>query len=89
MHARMLIIRDIIPMEVLHGTRLAAALAGITLFLLASLLWRPKRTAWLLRVHLESNFLWNYLKNYPAENKQKKGVVSALRLPLPFFEILN
>ena len=87
-HAHKLIIRDIIPMEVLHGTRLAVALAGIALFLLSSSLWRPKQIAWLLRFHLDSNFLWNYLKNYPAENKQKMGVASAKRLPLPFFEIL-
>lgn len=50
MHSRMLIIRDIFPMEVLHGTRLAAALAGFALLLLASSLWRRKRTAWILTV---------------------------------------
>jgi len=49
-------------MEVLHGTRLAAALAGFALLLRASSLWRRKRTAWLLRVHSDGNFLWNYLK---------------------------
>ena len=50
MHSRMVIIRDIFPMEVLHGTRLAAALAGFALLLLASSLWRRKRTAWLLTI---------------------------------------
>jgi phosphatidylglycerol lysyltransferase len=50
MHNRMVIIRDIFPMEVLHGSRLAAALAGFALFLLASSLWRRKRTAWLLTI---------------------------------------
>lgn len=49
-HSRMVIIRDIFPMEVLHGTRLAAALAGFALLLLASSLWRRKRTAWLLTI---------------------------------------
>ena len=49
-HSRMVIIRDIFPMEVLHGTRLAAALAGFALLLLAGSLWRRKRTAWLLTV---------------------------------------
>jgi phosphatidylglycerol lysyltransferase len=48
MHNRLIIIRDIFPMEVLHGSRLAAALAGFALFLLASSLWRRKRTAWML-----------------------------------------
>ena len=36
MHNRMVIFRDIFPMEVLHGRRLAAALAGFALLLLAS-----------------------------------------------------
>ena len=36
MHNRMVIFRDIFPIEVLHGTRLAAALARFALLLLAS-----------------------------------------------------
>jgi phosphatidylglycerol lysyltransferase len=50
LHDRLVLIRQIFPMEVLHGSRLAAALAGFALFLLASSLWRRKRTAWLLTI---------------------------------------
>jgi phosphatidylglycerol lysyltransferase len=50
MHNRLVIIQDVFPMEVLHGSRLAAALAGFALFLLASSLWRRKRTAWILTI---------------------------------------
>ncbi len=50
MHNRLVIIRDVFPMEVLHGSRLAAALAGFALFLMASSLWRRKRTAWVLTI---------------------------------------
>jgi len=63
MHARMVIIRDIFPMEVLHGTRLAAALAGFALLLLAGSLWRRKRTAWLLTVLiLSASIVMNLVK---------------------------
>jgi len=67
-HARMLIIRDIFPMEVLHGTRLAAALAGFALLLLASSLWRRKRTAWLLTVLiLAGSIVMNLVKGLDYE----------------------
>jgi phosphatidylglycerol lysyltransferase len=67
-HARMLIIRDIFPMEVLHGTRLAAALAGFALLLLASSLWRRKRTAWLLTVLiLAASIVMNLVKGLDYE----------------------
>lgn len=36
------------PLEVLHGGRFAAAVAGFALLLLADGLWRRKRVAWLL-----------------------------------------
>jgi len=68
MHNRMLIIRDIFPMEVLHGTRLAAALAGFALLLLASSLWRRKRTAWLLTVLiLAASIVMNLVKGLDYE----------------------
>ena len=68
MHDRMLIIRDIFPMEVLHGTRLAAALAGFALLLLASSLWRRKRTAWLLTVLiLAASIAMNLVKGLDYE----------------------
>jgi phosphatidylglycerol lysyltransferase len=67
-HARMVIIRDIFPMEVLHGTRLAAALAGFALLLLASSLWRRKRTAWLLTVLiLSASIVMNLVKGLDFE----------------------
>lgn len=42
----MRLIESISPLEVRAGTRLASALAGFALILLASGLWRHKRTAW-------------------------------------------
>jgi phosphatidylglycerol lysyltransferase len=67
-HNRMVIIRDIFPMEVLHGTRLAAALAGFALLLLAGSLWRRKRTAWLLTVLiLTASIAMNLVKGLDYE----------------------
>ncbi len=67
-HSRMLIIQDIFPMEVLHGTRLAAALAGFALLLLAGSLWRRKHTAWILTVLiLAASILMNLVKGLDYE----------------------
>jgi phosphatidylglycerol lysyltransferase len=52
LHDRLALIRAIFPLEVAHGSRLTSALAGFALILLASSLWRRKRTAWLLTVIL-------------------------------------
>jgi phosphatidylglycerol lysyltransferase len=52
LHNRLLLIEDTFPLEVRHGSRLTSALAGFGLFLLATSLWRRKRTAWLLTVIL-------------------------------------
>lgn len=49
---RLALITAILPLEVAHGSRLASALAGFALLLLAASLWRRKRTAWLLTVIL-------------------------------------
>jgi phosphatidylglycerol lysyltransferase len=46
--ARVEIIERYSPLEVRHGSHLAAALAGFALLLLARSLWRRKRVAWLL-----------------------------------------
>lgn len=46
--SRLALLRAILPLEVRRGSRLAAALAGFALILLASNLWRRKRVAWLL-----------------------------------------
>lgn len=45
---RLQLIEEIIPMQVRSGTRLGTALAGFALLLLASGIWRGKRTAWLI-----------------------------------------
>lgn len=49
---RLAVIQTIFPLEVLHGGRITSALAGFALLLLASSLWRRKRTAWVLMVLL-------------------------------------
>ncbi len=49
---RLALIRTIFPLEITHGSRLTSALAGFALILLASSLWRRKRTAWLLTIIL-------------------------------------
>lgn len=45
---RLLLLEEILPMEVRQGTHLATALAGFGLLVLASGIWRGKRTAWLI-----------------------------------------
>jgi phosphatidylglycerol lysyltransferase len=46
--SRFRILADFSPLEVQSGIRIASALAGFALILLASGLWRHKRNAWLL-----------------------------------------
>ncbi len=45
---RMLMLERIFPLQVRQGTRLATALAGFALLVLASGIWRGKRTAWIV-----------------------------------------
>jgi phosphatidylglycerol lysyltransferase len=45
---RLSLLRPVLPLEVRHGGRLAAALGGFALLVLAQSLWRRKRAAWLL-----------------------------------------
>ncbi len=45
---RLRLLEEVVPMEVRQGTRLATALAGFALLVLASGIWRGKRTAWLI-----------------------------------------
>jgi len=47
---RLVVLEQILPLEVRFGSRLATTLAAFALFILASSLWRRKRTAWLLTV---------------------------------------
>jgi phosphatidylglycerol lysyltransferase len=68
LHNRLLLIEDTLPLEVRHGSRLISALAGFALFLLASNLWRRKRTAWLLTVILVAvSILTHLLKGLDFE----------------------
>jgi phosphatidylglycerol lysyltransferase len=48
LRSRLIMIRLIIPLAVRYGSRITSALAGFALLLLASSLWRRKRTAWFL-----------------------------------------
>ena len=52
LYNRFALIRTVLPLEVIHGSRLTSALAGFALFLLADSLWRRKRTGWVLTVIL-------------------------------------
>jgi phosphatidylglycerol lysyltransferase len=48
MSSRLAVLRQILPLEVRHGSHLTAALAGFALLLLADTLRRRKRVAWLM-----------------------------------------
>ncbi len=50
MRDRLLLLEEILPLQVREGTRLATALAGFALLVVASGVWRGKRTAWLIAV---------------------------------------
>ena len=52
LHDRLAVMRAILPLEILHGSRIASALAGFALLLLAGSLWRRKRNAWFMIVIL-------------------------------------
>ena len=45
---RLALLKQVLPLEVRHGSHLAAALAGFALLLLAEALFRRKQVAWLL-----------------------------------------
>ena len=49
---RLLLLEPVLPLEVRHGSRIASALAGFALLLIAGSLRRRKRTAWVLTVVL-------------------------------------
>jgi phosphatidylglycerol lysyltransferase len=68
LQSRLLLIEDTLPLEVRHGSRVTSALAGFALFMLASGLWRRKRTAWLLTVILVAvSILTHLLKGLDFE----------------------
>ena len=83
MQNRLVIIREIFPMEVIHGTRLATALAGFALLLLASSLWRRKRTAWILAVLiLFGSIAVNLVKGLDYEEALLNALLIALLIVL-------
>lgn len=45
---RLVLLERLVPLQVRAGTRLATALAGFALMLLAAGIWRGKRTAWMV-----------------------------------------
>lgn len=49
---RLALIKSVVPLEILNGSRITSALAGFALLLLAGSLWRRKQTAWILTVIL-------------------------------------
>ncbi len=51
---RLALLERILPLEIRHGSRITSALAGFALILLASNLWRRKRTAWMITTILVS-----------------------------------
>lgn len=52
LQTRLAVIEEIFPLEVRHGSRIVAVLAGFALLLLAGNLWRRKHIAWLLTLSL-------------------------------------
>jgi phosphatidylglycerol lysyltransferase len=50
LHPRLILLENFIPLEIQHGTRLASALAGFALLVLAGSLSRRKHLAWLMTV---------------------------------------
>ncbi|MEQ8225387.1 MAG: phosphatidylglycerol lysyltransferase domain-containing protein, partial [Candidatus Eremiobacterota bacterium] len=52
MAVRLALIKSYLPLEIRHGGRLSATLAGFGLLLLSGQLWRRKRVAWFLTVIL-------------------------------------
>lgn len=49
---RLKVVAALLPLEVLHGSRLTSALAGFALLMLAGSLWRRKRVAWVVTLTL-------------------------------------
>lgn len=49
---RLRVLEQVVPLQVRAGTRLATALAGFALILLAFNIWRGKRTAWLITLSI-------------------------------------
>ena len=50
LRSRLILLENTIPLEVRQGSRLASALAGFGLIILANSLWQHKRMAWLVTI---------------------------------------
>jgi phosphatidylglycerol lysyltransferase len=50
--SRLQLIETVFPLSIRHGSRVTSVLAGFALILVASALWRRKKTAWFLTVGL-------------------------------------
>ncbi len=52
LHARFVVLRAFLPLEVVRGAHLASALAGFALLVVAIGLWRRKKVAWIITMGL-------------------------------------
>jgi len=83
MTERLVIIKNILPLEIRQGSRLFVVLAGFALMLLAKNLWRRKRAAWLLTVIILSvNIITHLLKGLDYEEAIFGGLLLLWMLTL-------
>jgi len=77
--SRLILLENVIPLEVRQGSRLASALAGFGLLILASSLWRRKRVAWLLTlVILTLSIITHLIKGLDFEEASLAGALIIL-----------
>lgn len=75
----LILLENIIPLEVRQGSRLASALAGFGLLILASSLWRRKRNAWLLTIGILSlSIITHLIKGLDFEEASLAGTLIIL-----------
>ncbi len=83
LHNRLMLLREVFPLEVLHGSRLATVLSGFALFLLAGSLWRRKRSAWLLTILILCiSIVSNLVKGLDYEEASLSAILILLLLLL-------
>lgn len=76
--ARLLVLEQAVPLQVRAGTRLATALAGFALILLAAGIWRGKRTAWLVTLAvLAASTVGHLVKGFDFEEASLAAVLLA------------
>jgi phosphatidylglycerol lysyltransferase len=75
---RLVLLEEIIPLQVRAGTRLATALAGFALILLAAGIWRGKRTAWLVTLAtLAASSIGHLVKGFDFEEAGLAAILLA------------